>query len=112
MIENQRCPSRHKIGSENPLPFLPDCGPRKGSGLLGVDLLGETGNFAGSGLFVEHSFFRCFIDGGLGRVKLLNGISPILSHGEAHILDNVFYPGLNRLVPQAPTLVLASALQC
>ncbi len=112
MIENQRYRSRNETGSDKPLPVLPGFGRRKDSGLLGIDLLGETGNFAGSSLFVEDSFFCRFVDGGLGRVKLLNGISCILGHGEAHILDDIFYPGLNRFVPQAPTLVLASALQC
>lgn len=112
MNENQRCRRPNKTGSDHPLPVLPDCGRREGSGLLGVDLPVETGNFAGSGFFVEHPFFGRFIDGGLGRVEQLNGISRILRHGEAHILDDILYPSLNRFVAQAPTLILAGALQC
>ena len=112
MLENQLCRSRNETGNDNSLPVLEDCGCREGSGLLGVDLPVETGNFAGSGLFVEHPFFGCFIDGGLGCIQLPNCIFRILSHGKAHILDNVFYPGLNRFVAQTPTLVLAGAFQC
>jgi len=61
---------------------------------------------------VEHPFFCGFIDGGFGCVKPRNGILRILSHGKAHILDHIFNPSLNCFVPQAPTLILAGALQC
>jgi hypothetical protein len=101
-----------KNNSDRPLPLFHVCGHRRGSGLLGVDLSGQTGNFAGRGLFVKDAFFGSVIDDGFGRVELHDGILRTLRHGEAHILDNVFDPGLNRFVPQAPTLVLASALQC
>jgi hypothetical protein len=101
-----------KNNSDHPLSLLQACGHRRGSGLLGINLSGKTGNFAGRGLFVEDAFFGCVIDDGLGLVELCDGIFRTLRHGEAHILDNVFDPGLNRFVPQAPTLVLAGALQC
>jgi hypothetical protein len=94
------------------LPLLPDRGCREGLCLLGVNLFGKTGNFAGSGLFVENAFFSRVIDDGLGRIEPFDGIFRILRHREANILDNVFYPGLNCFVPQAPTFVLAGALQC
>lgn len=112
MIKNPRCRSRSKSVNDNPLPLPPDCVRRTVSGLLSIDLFGETGNFAGSGLFVKHPFFCRFINGGLGCVELLNGIFRILSHGKAHILDNVFYPSLNCFVPQAPTFILTGAFQC
>jgi hypothetical protein len=112
MIATPRRRSSKEIASDGSRPFLPGCVRRERSGLPGVDLLGQTGHFAGSGLFVEHPFFSRFIDNGLGHVKLLNGFVPTLSHGEAHILDNVFYPGLNRFVAQAPTFVLSGSLQC
>jgi hypothetical protein len=80
--------------------------------MLRVDLSAETGNFAGGGFFMEHAFFCRFVDGGFGCVEPLNGTFRIFSHGHANILDNVFYPSLNRFVPQAPALTLASALQC
>jgi hypothetical protein len=61
---------------------------------------------------VEDPFFRRFVDGGFGCVKRLNGVYRILNHGKAYLLDHVFYPSLNRFVPQEPTLILAGALQC
>jgi hypothetical protein len=101
-----------KNNSDRPLPLFHVCGHRRGSGLLGIDLPGQTGNFAGRGLFVKNAFLGCVIDDGFGRVELRDGILRIFRHGEANILDNVFDPGLNCLVPQASTLVLAGALQC
>jgi len=109
MVEN-RVAAVEKINSDHSSPLLSNCGCREGSGPPSIDLLAKSGDFTGSGFFVEHAFFCRVIDDGLGRVESLDGIPPILSHGEAHILDNVFNPGLNGLVAQAPTLVLAGAL--
>ena len=112
MIENPPSHRRNERGNDHFLPVLSDCGRREGSGRLGVDLLGQAGNFTGSGLFVEHPFFRGFVNSGLGLVKLLCGVFCILGYCEAYILDDIFYPGLNRFVAQAPLLVLTGALQC
>jgi hypothetical protein len=95
-----------------PLPLLPDCGCREGLCPPGVNLFGKAGHFAGGGFFVKNPFFCRIIDNGLGHIEPFDGIVHIPRHGEAHILDNVFHPGLNRFVPQAPTFVLAGALQC
>ena len=111
MIESN-CFRCNETGGGNPLPVFGKCGRINSSGLLGVDLFGETGNFAGSGFSVQHPFFGRFVDGGLRRIKLFAGIFRILGDGEAQILDNVLNPGLNRFVPQAPTLILAGAFQC
>jgi hypothetical protein len=104
---------RHKeTGGGDPQPVFWNRKRRAATVLLGVDLLGETGNFAGSRFLVQHPFLGRFVDRGLGRVELLRGIVAVFGHSQTDLLDNGFNPGLNRFVPQAPTLVLARALQC
>lgn len=80
--------------------------------LLGVGLSGKAGDFSRCGLFVQHTLFGRLVDGGLGRLKRIDNIPRFLGDGEAHIFDDIFYPGLNRFVPQAPALVLAGTFQC
>jgi hypothetical protein len=106
------CHYRNKTGSAVALPFSTNGWCRKGSGALCVDLPGKTGNFAGSGFFVEDSFFCCLIDRGFGRVEPLTGVFRFLGHGETYILDHVLHPGLNGFVAQATPLVLTRAFQC
>jgi hypothetical protein len=105
-------PKGEKPAGERPLPVIYNWKIGNGSGLLSVDLAGETGNFTGSGPFMEHPFFGRLVDGGFGCVQLFGCIALIMGDGEAHILDNVFDPGLNRFVPQPPTFVLPGAFQC
>jgi hypothetical protein len=104
---------RHKeTGGGRPQPVFWNYRRWVRSGLLGVDLFGETGDFAGSRFLVQHPFLGRFVDRGLGRVKLLCGVATVCGDSQADILDNVFNPGLNRFVPQAPAFILAGPFQC
>jgi hypothetical protein len=103
----------HKeTGGGHPQPVFWNYRCRVRTILLGVDLFGETGNFAGGRSLVQHPFLGRFVDCGLGRVKPLCGVTTVFGNSQTDVLDNVFNPGLNRFVAQAPTFILASALQC
>jgi hypothetical protein len=112
MSERHRRRSPEHSSSRFSGPPSPDCGWRSESGGLAVDPLGQTGNFAGSGFLVQDPFFDRFVDDGLGRVEPFDGFFCVPGRGLAYILDDVFYPGLNGPITQAPPLVLAGALQC
>jgi hypothetical protein len=101
-----------KTGSGGPLPIFRSDAFQDRSGLLSVDFFSQTGNLAGSGPLMKDSFFCRFIDDGFGDVEPLTGIICILSHGEGHILDDIFNPGLNGFVALAPLFALAGAFQC
>ena len=100
----------NEIGSGTPLPIIHRDVCRGRKGLLGIDLLGQAGNFSGSRAFVQNTFFCRFIDDGLGDVEPLNGIFRILRRGEIQILDDIFNTSLNGFVALAPLLTLNGAL--
>ena len=61
--------------------FLTDRGSTRASGIEAVGDPGQTGNFTGSGALVQHAFFGCLVNGGLGGFESQGGrFSRIFSH--------------------------------